>query len=349
MAATLPAQFHVAVDVVALTIQDDLLKVAVVQRTASTSCIRQPDGVVREIPRRPEHFALPGGHVGPREGLVDAALRELAEETGLVVAPNDLVQIGAFGDPTRDPRSGRTVSVAYAAFSPSLPDPRGGSDARHARFIDVVEVLAAPNQLEFDHATILRMAIGTVRDVVERTPLALNFCDDPFTMGDLRRVYEILFAPAYDADAPAERVAAELRGPHAGRMPSDDAAVAWSTRMSAVDDASLNMDMGMGMGAPMFTDEPTGATARRLRRSTRSTSSRSSREEMSPTFRLTLDPGNFARKVLAIDGFVRRRRTSDSDIDSSPTRSGPGRPPQHFARGDATRLDPPLIVRRRDG
>jgi hypothetical protein len=279
--------------------------------------------------------------------LVIAALRELAEETGLVVAPDDLVQIGAFGEPFRDPRSGRTVSVAYAAFSPSLPDPRGGSDARHARFIDVIEVLAAPNQLEFDHATILRMAIGTVRDVVERTPLALNFCDDTFTMGDLRRVYEILFAPAYDADAPAERVAAELRGPHAGRMPSADASVARSMRMSAVDDASLNMEMGMD--APMFTDGPTGAPAGHLRRSTRSTSSRSSREEMSPTFRLTLDPGNFARKVLAIDGFVRRHRTSGSDVDSTPTRSGPGRPPQHFVRGKAARLDPPLIVRRHDG
>lgn len=295
MAAAFPPQFHVAVDVVALTIQDDVLKVAVVQRAGSTSCIRQTDGVVREVPRRPGHFALPGGHVGPTEGLVDAALRELAEETGLEVAPNDLVQIGAFGDPLRDPRSGRTVSVAFAAFSPSLPDPRGGSDARHARFIDVVEVLAAPNELEFDHATILRSAIRTVRDVVERTALALNFCDDTFTMGDLRRVYEILFAPAYDPEAPAERVAAELR----------------------------NL-------AP------------------RSATLRQSREEMAPMFRLRLDPGNFARKVLAIDGFVRRLRTSTSDVDSAPTRSGPGRPPQHYVRGGAVRLDPPLIVRRHD-
>jgi len=345
MAATLPPQFHVAVDVVALTIQDELLKVAVVQRTAPTSCIRQPDGAVREIPRRPEHFALPGGHVGPREGLIDAALRELAEETGLVVAPNDLVQIGAFGDPTRDPRSGRTVSVAYAAFSPSLPDPRGGSDARHARFIDVVEVLAAPNQLEFDHATILRMAIGTVRDVVERTPLALNFCDDTFTMGDLRRVYEIVFAPAYDADAPADRVAAELRRSRSGRPPSVDPSVARSMRLSNRTDALTDMELGMDVA--MFVDSPTGASTGR--QGSRSTSTRSSRETLSPVFRLTLDPGNFARKVLAIDGFVRRRRTSDSDVDSSPTRSGPGRPPQHFIRGDASRLDPPLIVRRRDG
>jgi len=347
MAVPLPPQFHVAVDVVALTIQDDLLKVAVVQRTASTSCIRQPDGAVREIPRRAEHFALPGGHVGPKEGLIDAALRELAEETGLAVAAGDLIQIGAFGDPTRDPRSGRTVSVAYAAFSPSLPDPRGGSDARYARFIDVVEVLAAPNQLEFDHATILRQAIGTVRDVIERTPLALNFCDERFTMGDLRRVYEILFAPAYDADAPVDRVAAELRDAHSGWMPPPDTSITRSMRLMS--GANAPAPMSMGMDAPMSMEEDTGTPTGLQRRSSRSTSSRSSREELSPTFRLTLDPGNFARKVLAIDGFVRRHRISGGDVDSTPSRSGPGRPPQHFVRGNATRLDPPLIVRRRDG
>jgi len=106
-------------------------------------------------------------------------------------------------------------------------------------------------------------------------------------------------------------------------------------------------DMELGMDVAMFVDSPTGASTGR--QGSRSTSTRSSRETLSPVFRLTLDPGNFARKVLAIDGFVRRRRTSDSDVDSSPTRSGPGRPPQHFIRGDASRLDPPLIVRRRDG
>jgi hypothetical protein len=59
-----PTYFHVAVDVVALTIKRNLLQVAVVQREGSLSCILdRKSGYVQEVPREPFDYAIPGGHV----------------------------------------------------------------------------------------------------------------------------------------------------------------------------------------------------------------------------------------------------------------------------------------------
>ena len=58
----------------------------------------------------PAGWAIPGGFVEPDEDLIDAARRELHEETGL--EPPELEQLAAFGHPDRDPR-GRTISVVY--------------------------------------------------------------------------------------------------------------------------------------------------------------------------------------------------------------------------------------------
>ena len=74
-----PTNFHVAVDVVALTIKRNLLQVAVVQRKGPQSCILDhKTGFAREVPREPFDYALPGGHVEWQgESLVEAACREL--------------------------------------------------------------------------------------------------------------------------------------------------------------------------------------------------------------------------------------------------------------------------------
>lgn len=95
-------------------------------------------------------WALPGGFVDEGERLVDAACRELAEETGLVVEPLVLHQVGTYGDPGRDPR-GWTVSVLFACVAPvgpTLPDVLGGDDAAEARWFAAD---ALPMPLAFDH------------------------------------------------------------------------------------------------------------------------------------------------------------------------------------------------------
>jgi 8-oxo-dGTP diphosphatase len=99
-------------------------------------------------------WALPGGFVEEGEALERAAERELHEETGLNGI--HLEQLGAFGDPGRDPR-GHTVSIAYSAVVDGGGDNlKADSDAADARWWPATR----PPRLAFDHHKILRVAIG---------------------------------------------------------------------------------------------------------------------------------------------------------------------------------------------
>jgi 8-oxo-dGTP diphosphatase len=163
----------VTVDVVALTIRDGRLCVLLVERGAQPFAGRR---------------ALPGGFV-KEEALGAAALRELAEETGLTPGAGELdrvhlEQLGSYGDPGRDPRM-RVVSVAYLAFAPSLPEPTAGSDAARAYWVPVDEA----KDLAFDHDTILADGLERARAKLEYTPLATAFTGPEFTIGELRQVY----------------------------------------------------------------------------------------------------------------------------------------------------------------
>ena len=153
-------------------------------------------------------LALPGGFVKPDEDLLQAAVRELQEETALSVDSADLVQVGAYGAPQRDPRQ-RVVSVAFAALVANLDTPAGGSDAATADVYPVhdvlarnAEALAKPNPehlLAFDHGQILTDALRVVTQLIEHTPLATQFCSPTFTLSELRQVYEVVWNEKLDA------------------------------------------------------------------------------------------------------------------------------------------------------
>jgi 8-oxo-dGTP diphosphatase len=98
-------------------------------------------------------WALPGGFVDPDETLAEAAHRELHEETG--VAGVHLEQLGAFGDPGRDPR-GWTVTIAFLArVDSSAIMPKAGDDAAAVKW-HLLE--KPPKKLAFDHGKILARA-----------------------------------------------------------------------------------------------------------------------------------------------------------------------------------------------
>ncbi|MFF3531387.1 NUDIX domain-containing protein [Streptomyces rubiginosohelvolus] len=95
-------------------------------------------------------WALPGGHVDIGEASLQAAVRELEEETGITIAATEMRQVGAFDAPGRDPR-GRYVTVAYTAALPEPVAPTPLDDAADARWWPLTD---RPD-LAFDHADIL--------------------------------------------------------------------------------------------------------------------------------------------------------------------------------------------------
>ncbi len=359
-----PPHFHVAVDVVALTIKRNLLQVAVVRRQDPMSCIiDKRTGLASEIARKPTDYALPGGHVRwQNENLIDAAIRELFEETGIELTRDDLVQIGAYGDVGRDPRSGRTVSVAFVAFNPEFSTPFAGSDAVSAQFMDVIEVLAEPNQLEFDHRRIIREAISRVRDLMERTPIALKFCEEVFTLSDLRHVYEVIYHAAYNEDADALRYADRIRSEEAltgGRKFEEELHLISRILQERKSSYKLDYpDQNQGLASRGFSSKVTPPDRTSSLRSEEvvdalqqtlkshylgktALGSRSS-DSARANLKISLDPANFSRKAIAIDGFIEEVPTR-----TRPSASGTGKPAQLYRKGKAQKLDPPLVVQRR--
>ncbi len=166
----------VTVDVVILTVQHGQLCVLLVRRGAHPYLGR---------------WALPGGFVTPRETLDQAAVRELAEETGVRSGGFHLEQLGTYGDPDRDPRM-RVVSIAYLALIPDPPTPVGGTDASDARLWPIADA-GTRLKLAFDHDRIVADAIERARAKLEYTSVATSLLEMPFTMGDLRRVYEAVW------------------------------------------------------------------------------------------------------------------------------------------------------------
>ena len=165
----------VTVDAVVLTLRERRLEVLLVERGAE--------------PWKGS-WALPGGFIRPDETLEEAAARELREETG-VGASAHLEQIGAYGDPGRDPRM-RVVTVAYLAVLPGVGAPAAGTDAARAEFVPVDELLGArpSRELAFDHELILADAVGRAREKLASTSLATAFVGPEFTLLQLREVYE---------------------------------------------------------------------------------------------------------------------------------------------------------------
>jgi 8-oxo-dGTP diphosphatase len=173
--------FAVTVDLVVFTIRDNNLCVLTVRR-----------GVAPFRGR----YALPGGFVLPDEDLPTAAARELTEETDIgAVDRLHLEQLGSYGEPKRDPRM-RTVSVAYLAFAADLPDPSAGTDAAAAEWMPINDAVEA--KLAFDHDVILADGLERARAKLEYTTLATSFCPPEFTIGELRKVYEVVWGTTID-------------------------------------------------------------------------------------------------------------------------------------------------------
>ncbi|MFF5716144.1 NUDIX domain-containing protein [Streptomyces buecherae] len=143
-------------------------------------------------------LALPGGflnHAG--EEILDAAHRELSEETALTAGWVHLEQLAIYGDVGRDPR-GRVVSVAHLAIAPGLPEPIAGTDAMDAAWVPTEAALSGQVALAFDHHRILTDGIERARTKLEFSALATAFCGELFTIVELQQVYEAVWGTKLD-------------------------------------------------------------------------------------------------------------------------------------------------------
>lgn len=95
----------------------------------------------RGQPPRLGEWSLPGGRIEPGEGAREAAMRELAEETGVAAELVGLVDVvdGIFRDAGR-----HYVLIDYAAMWTG-GEPVAGDDAAEAVFVPFEEALARVN------------------------------------------------------------------------------------------------------------------------------------------------------------------------------------------------------------
>ena len=174
---------------VALTV--DLVVFAVLGNTLHAALIRRGGHPFKG------DLALPGGFVGQSEDALEAAWRELEEETGLDLAAHcaHVEQLATYSSPTRDPRM-RVVSVAHLALlatdGRTLPELRSGSDASAAQWRPAHDVLATEG-LAFDHRDILADALERLAGKIEYTLTASKLLPEEFALYQLRHVYEAVW------------------------------------------------------------------------------------------------------------------------------------------------------------
>ncbi|MFZ2529003.1 MAG: NUDIX hydrolase [Rhodococcus sp. (in: high G+C Gram-positive bacteria)] len=161
----------VAVDVAVLTYLDDNLHVLVVDHRLGSR-------------------ALPGTFLHCGERLVDAAhraLRDKAAVTGLKFR-----QLHMFDAPGRDDR-GWVVSMAHTAAVPAADLPPG------AILLGVDNGVV--DDLAFDHADMVRLAVDDLRARYTMQADPDHLLGDEFTVLELRRLYEVIFARSLQKDS----------------------------------------------------------------------------------------------------------------------------------------------------
>lgn len=171
----------VAVDVAALAIEDGRLTLLLVEPDHTEGAGR---------------WSLPGRRVRDDESLDATAMRALSELIGSEEPAVLLEQLRTYGEPTRDPRA-RVVSVAYLALAarPLMP-----SASRRTTVVAAAEAATWPtDRFAYDHAAIVADALERLRAKLEYTSLATALLEEPFTLAELRSVYESVWDVELDA------------------------------------------------------------------------------------------------------------------------------------------------------
>lgn len=109
------------------------------------------------------YWALPGGFVDEGETPLEAAIRELCEETGVKIDSSKFKQITVNDKEWRDPRQKWAISTSFLTIIDSKITPKAGDDARKVAWIDIDEsgvyFNGNPIELAFDHFEIIKTTL----------------------------------------------------------------------------------------------------------------------------------------------------------------------------------------------
>jgi len=143
--------------------------------------------IERKKPPFKNQWAFPGGYVEIEERLLDAAGRELLEETGVQV--DFLFPLHYADDPQRDPR-GRTISFIFGGIlSPPFSEIRGGDDATRAAWHSLMNL----PKLAFDHNNIVQRSEEQLKHELQNNFLIAAFLPLKFTLSDLEQLFQKIY------------------------------------------------------------------------------------------------------------------------------------------------------------
>ena len=185
MSVDLPANYDpnefdrpsVTVDVVVFSLANDELKVLLIKRQAAPYA---------------NMWAIPGSFINMDESLEEAAVRALADETGVEDVYTE--QLYTFGSPDRDPRT-RVITIAYFALVPhDAIHPQAGRDTHETGWFTISQL----PPLAFDHAEIVEYAHTRLRYKLEYSSVGFQLLPNVFTLTELQKAYEIILGEQLD-------------------------------------------------------------------------------------------------------------------------------------------------------
>ncbi len=138
-------------------------------------------------------WLLPGGFVKNKEGLKAAAIRELKEESGVVV--DDLEQLFTFGDDVKRDHRGRVVTVSYfGTVKPSSMKLKAATDSIDAKWFTIESI----SDLPYDHNQIVETAFNRLKSKLNYQPIGFNLLSKKFPFSDLENLYMTILQSPID-------------------------------------------------------------------------------------------------------------------------------------------------------
>lgn len=166
----------VTVDAVIFTIQENELKVLLIERT------NEPFSGYR---------ALPGGFLVKNEPSKNAIERILKDKAGIKQVYTE--QLYTFDNLNRDPR-GHILTVSYFALVQPSTLKIKSNEREHPQLFSVKKL----PRLAFDHKKIIEYALGRLRAKLEYTNIIYSLLPSEFTMPQLQKTYEIILGRKLD-------------------------------------------------------------------------------------------------------------------------------------------------------